>query len=318
MKVNKPKIGLTGASGLLGTRIMQLFIKEGYQIDALYRSKKTLDSDQIHWIQGDILDISQLEAFIAGCDIIIHCAAMVSFHKNDNDLLFETNVQGTENIVNLMVEFPNKKLIQISSVAALGRKPDILLCENSEWNADISYSLYGKSKMLSEMVVYRGIAEGANAMILAPSFILAYSDDHRSSSDIWSQINHLSSWAPSGGNGFVDVEDVAKAALAAINHWNKGEKIIISGHNLSYSKIYSLFTQKAEHSIKTLNRKLLLFFLPILKLYYLIIGKKSSVTKASIDTSSNTYLYDNRKSLALLKMNYTPIDETISRIRSKY
>lgn len=318
MKPNKSKIGITGASGLLGTRIIKLFLEKGYFIHALYRSQKSIESDQVRWIQGDILDISQLELFVKECDIIIHCAAIVSFHKKNKNLLFETNVQGTENIVNLMVEYPNKKLIQISSVAALGRKPDVLLNEESEWNSDLTHSLYGKSKMLGEMVVYRGIAEGANAMILVPSLILAHAEDHRSSADLWSQIRHLSTWAPSGGNGFVDANDVAKAIYAVLRNWKKGEKIIVSGHNLSYSKIYALYTKKAERSIKKLNRKLLKILLPLLKVYYFFIGKKSSVSRASIDTSSNTYLYDNSKSLSLLNMRYTPIEETIERIRSNY
>lgn len=317
MKVNKPTIGITGASGLLGARTMQLFLEKGYNICALYRSKPTLESDRVQWIQGDILDISQLELFVKECDIIIHCAAMVSFHKKDNHLLFETNVQGTENVVNLMVEYPDKKLIHISSVAALGRKPNVLLHEESEWNSDIPHSLYAKSKMLSEMVVFRGIAEGANAMILVPGFILAYANDHRSSSDLWSQIEHLPSWAPSGGNGFVDVFDMAKAIYSALDNWKKGEKIIISGHNVRYSKIYALYTEKAEHSIKMLNRRLLKALLPFLKAYYFIIGKKTSISKESIDTSSNTYQYNNSKSISLLGMRYTPIEETIKRIRAK-
>lgn len=306
-------IGITGATGLLGSHCAKLLSNNGFKVIGLYRNTKPSNLD-VEWIEGDILDISLMELFVSKCDIIVHCAAELSHDKRIKNKVFTVNIEGTENIVHAMLDFPDKKLIHISSVSALGRVPETTINERNNWNSELPHTKYGKSKMLSEMVVYKGIAEGLNAMILSPGFIIAYSEDNRSSADIWSQIEKMPKTAPLGGNGYVDVRDAANAVYKAIQNWKSGEKILIIGHNASYKEIYSLASGVPEEKINTPSPLFLKLILPFVKLFYWITGKRTEISNDTIDISSNVYRYDNAKSIKLLQMSYRPLQESIQYI----
>src|ERR1044072_810570 len=73
---------VTGASGLVGTHLVQALIQKGIHVKALYR--KTIpqisDIDKVKWVQGDVLDICSLEEAMENVKQVYHCAAIVAFN----------------------------------------------------------------------------------------------------------------------------------------------------------------------------------------------------------------------------------------------
>ena len=118
---------LTGGTGFLGSYIIKALIEKGYAVRAIRRSSKLPFYipkeifEKVEWIDGDILDVVSLQEAMLGIDIVIHAAAIVSFHKKNKDWMYQVNVEGTANVVNMALEQNVKRLIHISSVAALGR-----------------------------------------------------------------------------------------------------------------------------------------------------------------------------------------------------
>ena len=130
-------IYVTGGTGLLGSHLLVELTKEQSSIRATYRSKeKRIQTRQlfkfyypedwetkfaqIEWVKGDILDVPFLLESMQDCEYIYHCAALVSFHKNDFNRLIKINREGTANIVNACLELNVKKLCYVSSTAAIG------------------------------------------------------------------------------------------------------------------------------------------------------------------------------------------------------
>ena len=147
-------IFVTGASGLLGSHLVQTLVEKGLPVKALYRNAIPTfkGSEKINWVQGDVLDIGSLQDALQDVDQVYHCAGMVSFSpKNKIDLL-HTNVDGTANVVNSCLLNGVQKLLFVSSVAALGKlnqqKP---INETVNWTEANGNSVYGKSKYLAEM-----------------------------------------------------------------------------------------------------------------------------------------------------------------------
>ncbi|MFN3802630.1 NAD-dependent epimerase/dehydratase family protein, partial [Belliella pelovolcani] len=132
------KILITGATGLVGRYLARSFSELG-EIYGLKRSDsqiEDLDIPTIQWRTGDITDYQSLEVAFEGMDIIIHAAALVSYESKDADRLMKINVEGTTNVVNVMLDQGIKKLIHISSVAALGRSPELTeIDETHKWIA---------------------------------------------------------------------------------------------------------------------------------------------------------------------------------------
>ena len=75
----KPTVGVTGASGHIGNVICRMLCEQGYNVKALYNADfRALENLPLHAVQGNVLNPADLAAFVTGCDIVIHCAGIIS------------------------------------------------------------------------------------------------------------------------------------------------------------------------------------------------------------------------------------------------
>ena len=237
---------VTGGTGFIGAYIIQELITKGYSVKALHRrnnfpfyiSKETLS--KVEWIQGDILDVVTLENAMENVDAIIHSAAIVSFDKKLREQMYRINVEGTANVVNLALEKNIKRLIHISSVAAIGRTAKgQTVDEEKKWVTSSLNTHYAISKQKSEMEVWRAMAEGLSAVIVNPSTVLGFGNWNSSSTAIFKNIYNGFSWYSEGENGFVDVKDVAEVAVALIDTEITGQRFILNGDNWPFRKLFN-------------------------------------------------------------------------------
>lgn len=295
---------ITGGTGFLGSYIIRTLINEGYNnIYALKRSTsdtRLVDNiyNKVTWLEGDILDIQKMDAFVRGKDAVIHAAAMVSFKKKDATQLMKINVEGTENVVNLCVHHKVHRLVHLSSVAAVGGKNSTrLISEESNFDLKSKNSIYARSKFLGEKEVWRGIAEGLSAVILNPSLILGAGIWGQSSTQLFKHAYDLSKFYPIGSHGYVDVRDVANAVSLVLQSSTSGERYIINASNHSYKSFLSICAE-------VMNRpqprfKISPWMGPMLVSGSLLASafqkNKSALTRASIQTTMNHVTYDNEK-----------------------
>ena len=121
------KVLVTGGTGFIGAYIIKELVEKGYSVRAIRRSIKLpffISPDILNkaeWVPGDVLDVISLNEAMNGVDAVIHSAALVSFLKSERTQMYNTNVDGTANVVNLALENGIKKLVHISSISALGR-----------------------------------------------------------------------------------------------------------------------------------------------------------------------------------------------------
>jgi len=189
-------IFITGASGLLGASLIETLFDahdgaSDLQVRALYRKQIPAIpyADKIDWIEGDVLDVVVLEKALEGVEQVYHCAAIVSFHPKLKQKMHATNIDGTANVVNACIDAGIKKLLFVSSVAALGRiREDAPINETMNWSEETSNSEYGKTKYLAEMEVWRGIGEGLDAVIVNPVIILGNGSWHTGSTSIFKSV----------------------------------------------------------------------------------------------------------------------------------
>ena len=109
--------------------------------------------DNVEWLQCDLLDVFAVEDAMTGIEEIYHCAGIVSFERHRREELMHFNVESTANMVNEALEQGVRKLLYVSSVAALGRpeKPGEPVTEDVQWEESGQYSAYGLSKYFAEM-----------------------------------------------------------------------------------------------------------------------------------------------------------------------
>lgn len=311
---------VTGASGLVGSHLLQQLIQAGQSVKALYRNTipEIANTSGVEWVKGDILDVVALEESMDQVDQVFHCAAVVSFNPSQKSAMQHTNIEGTANVVNACINRGVKRLLFVSSVAALGRiREDKPINESMNWTPETSNSEYGKTKYLSEMEVWRGMSEGLSVVVVNPVIILGNGDWENGSSGIFKSAYNEFPWYTEGMSGFVDVKDVVSAMVLLMNSSINGERFILSGHNAYYKDIFGLiaaaFHKKPPHKKVTPLLAAFVWRLEAIEAFFS--GKDPLLTKETSKTARAKVSFDNSKFLNQFpNFSYAPLAESIHRI----
>ncbi|MBP7556373.1 MAG: SDR family NAD(P)-dependent oxidoreductase [Chitinophagaceae bacterium] len=315
------KILVTGGTGFLGSYILKALIEKGYQVRALCRSNKrpfyipASILEKVEWIEGDVLDVVSLDDAMKGIDAVIHAAAVVSFQRSDRNLMQSVNVEGTANVVNLALENNVTRLLHVSSVAALGRSEQGgEVNEEKKWEENKLTTHYARSKFKAELEVWRGMAEGLDAVIMNPSTILGYGDWHHSSCAIFRNIYKGFKWSTPGINGFVDVADTARAAVLLLESNISGERFIINGDNWPFKQlmftIADRFGVKRPDRLATPTLTSIAWRLEAFKSFFT--RQKPLLTRESARVAHSYTRFSNHKLLeALPGFAFTPLEQSI-------
>ncbi len=322
LTVNKTgaEVLVTGASGLVGSHLIKKLLSEGRKIKALYRSQipDIKGKEDVEWIKGDILDIISLEEALQGVMKVYHCAAIVSFNPGMKDLLFKTNIEGTANVVNACINAGVKKLCFVSSVAALGKnRAGEEVTESLSWSEETNNSNYGKSKYLAEVEVWRGLAEGLEAVIVNPVIVLGAGNWNEGSTKIFKTAFEEFAWYTEGINGFVDAMDVASVMVQLMESDVSGERFILSSENKTYKQIFTSiansFGKKPPTKKVTSIIASMVWRLEAIK--SLFTRDQPLVTKETTNSAMSAVYFNNKKIKTFLPgFEFTPIAETIKRV----
>jgi nucleoside-diphosphate-sugar epimerase len=319
---------VTGGTGFLGAYIIKELIEKGYAVRAIRRSPKLPSYiskdvfDKVQWMDGDVLDTGSLEDAMEGINTVIHSAAVVSFIKKDRKNMYRVNVEGTANVVNMALEKNVNRLVHISSIAALGRTAGGgQVNEEKKWEESRVNTHYAKSKYKAELEVWRGFSEGLTGVIVNPSTILGYGDWNNGSSAIFKKVYEEFQWSTPGVNGFVGVEDVAKAVVLFTQNDISGQRYIVNADNWPFEKLQS--TIAAAFGKKKPSRIATPFLMNIARYFdsfkCLFTGGKPLLTRESVRVANSKTYFENDKILkALPGFSFTPLEETIKKACNLY
>ena len=318
---------VTGGSGLVGSYLIRQLLENGEtQIRAIKRTTSDLSlledvTDKIEWIEGDVMDILSLEEAFKDVSQLYHCAAIVSYDPKDRQKMMRINAEGTANVVNVSLEKGISKMVHVSSIAALGRTKKVeKLSEKTVWSDSKYNSNYGISKFLSENEVWRGIAEGLNAVIVNPSIILGAGKWGDTSTKLFKEVANGLKFYPPGVTGYVDVRDVVKIMIHLMNSEISGQRYILNAENITF---YNIFSQIAEcldknpPSIKV-QKWMVKTAYPFLNMYSSLLSKQPLISKEMIRNLGNEYYYSNNKVKDVLDYEFLPVKKSIEDICKVY
>ena len=307
------KILVTGGTGLLGRNIILLLLKKGHDIVLLLRNphKFNLKNERIHIVKGDVLEISDVEKAIEGCDVVIHAAAdTVQHHRSIDD--YKVNTLGTKNILYACQKMKIQKVIHVGSAGYFGY--GTLENPGEEINP-IRYpsnkSYYLLSKLHAQKFV-QDYSRSGHIVTISPTFMIGSLDFGPSSGKIILMGLKKFIFCPPGGKNFVHVEDVATACINAIEYGKSGENYIIGNENLSY---YNFFQQVKESS----KKKSFIISVPSF-IFYLagligniirFFGSKTDLSLSNMKILMINNFFTNQKSIQDLKINYRPLEKAI-------
>jgi nucleoside-diphosphate-sugar epimerase len=323
--INRPKknemILVTGATGFLGAELIHQLSTAKYKVRALKRKESLIptlieSNKDIDWVVADINDISALEDAFEGITQVYHCAAFISFNPKDKSKLLRINIEGTGNVVNLC-NACGARLIHVSSVAALGNaKKGQLITEKDFWEYDSKAHSYAISKYEGEMEVWRGIAEGLDAVIVNPSVIIGAGAGYTGSGAIFKLVKEGLSYYTKGATGIVDVQDVAKSMIALMNSGESGERYTLSSENYYYQQFFAEIAK--GFGVKAPSKEATPWMLGVAwraaSFAALFTGKPAALTSDAARSSINQSLYSNEKIKHTIGIQFKPLDQSIAEV----
>lgn len=322
------KILVTGGTGFLGAYILQELIEKGYSVRAIRRNDKLPSFispsilSKVEWVTGDILDVISLEEAMEDIDCVIHSAAIVSFHPEDRKKMYHVNVEGTANVVNLALEKNIRRLVHISSVAAIGRVANGgSVNETRKWEESKINTHYSRSKHRAELEVWRGMGEGLDAVILNPSTILGFGEWHNGSSSIFRNIYEGFKWYTSGLNGFVDVRDVAKVTVLVMESNITEQRYIVNAETWPFRKLQDTIAENfnKKKPDRLANSFLLSIAWRMEKMKSIFTGMKPLLTRESARVGISRTQFENQKLLeAFPAFKFIPLSQTIKEACERY
>lgn len=328
MSINKSDtILVTGGTGFLGSYILRYLVKQGYtNIRALKRKTSRLAlvegiESKINWVETDILQLANLEEAFEGVDYVIHSAAIISLDPKFRDKMYDTNINGTQNIVNLCLHHKVKKLVHVSSIAAIGRdRKTKLISEETEWVDGEVNTHYSITKFKSELEVWRAASEGLNMAIINPSLIFGGGYWKYGTPAIFDRVYKGIPFYPVGINGMCDVRDVALSSIMLLESDICNERFIISNENLSFKDLFKIMGEALDCKYPT--KPFTKFWREIAWrvewLHCLITRKERLITRESLITSAANSSYDNTKSINILGMKYRDMRSSLIEIAALY
>ena len=334
---------ITGATGFIGSHIARRYLADGYLVSALYRPQSGYGmladvADRITWHEGDVLDIPSLEAAIQvgphrrtgdpGNIDVIHVAAIVSFVPKDRDQMDSINVEGTANVVNVCLNTGVRKLGYVSSVAAIGRPvakggntdESIHIDESQKWEDSPNNSAYAKSKYRAELEVWRGIAEGLNAVMVNPSIVLGAGDWNRSSLRLIKYVHDERPFYPAGLVNYVDVLDVTDALVRLMQSDVTAQRFILNGGTIPYRSLLEEIAAVLKKRPPTMRipPALARLLWPAEAIRAWLMNKAPLITRETARSASSLYRYDGRKIEQVLDFQYRPLSETLRRVADAF
>ncbi len=237
------KAFVTGATGFVGSHVARLLAGQGAELRLLVRPTSltaNLEGIAGERVIGDLREPESLRKALAGCEAVFHVAADYRLWARDPQQMYGSNVAGTRNIIQLAQQAGVRRVIYTSSVATMGFTANGHLAdENSPVGLGDMIGHYKRSKFQAEQVALEAGRSGVDVVVVNPTTPVGERDIKPTPTGRVI-VDFLKRKFPAyvdTGLNLVDVAEVARGHVAALERGKSGERYILGGENLTLKQI---------------------------------------------------------------------------------
>jgi dihydroflavonol-4-reductase len=314
-------IFITGASGFVGSAVLRRLIHAGHTIRAMVRrnsDRRNLADLAVDTFVGDITDPLSLDEGLRGCEALFHVAADYRLWVPDPARMYETNVNGTREIMIAAIKAGIQRIVYTSSVATLGLTPDGTPAhEETPATLNDMVGHYKRSKYLAEGEVRR-LAETENlpVIIVNPSTPIGPRDIKPTPTGrmvLDAAAGRMPAYVDTGLN-IVHVDDVAEGHLLAFERGTPGRRYILGGENLTLNEILNRVASMTGRPAPKLRlpHNLILPLAYFLEGWARLIGSKEPrVTANGVRLAKKRMYFSSKRARYELGYQARPVDEAL-------
>jgi dihydroflavonol-4-reductase len=237
---------VTGATGFVGSHVARALANMGADLRLLVRaSSPTKNIDALHAdrVIGDLREPDSLRSAVTGCDVVFHVAADYRLWTRDAadvQSMYRCNVEGTRGLIDAARQAGVRRIVYCSSVATVGftgngRPAD----ESSQVRLEKMIGHYKRSKFIAEQVAMEAGKSGGDVVVVNPTTPVGECDVKPTPTGRI-VLDFLKRKFPAyvdTGLNLVDVREVARGHIAAMEKGRPGERYILGGENLTLKEI---------------------------------------------------------------------------------
>jgi dihydroflavonol-4-reductase len=237
------KCFVTGATGFLGSHVARQLLSRGAELRLLMRPTSRIDNIAdlaAERMVGDLRDFESLKKGMSGCEFVFHVAADYRLWARNGQELYDSNVEGTRNILTAARESGVRRVIYTSSVATMGfGNNGRLTDERTPVALANMIGDYKRSKFMAEQLVIAAGRVGQNVVVVNPTTPIGERDIKPTPTGrivVDFLLRKFPAYVDTGLN-LVDVVDCAEGHLLAMEKAEPGERYILGGENLTLKQI---------------------------------------------------------------------------------
>ncbi len=235
------RLFVTGATGFVGAHVAQLAAAEGAELRLLARATSNTSRlpKSAEVVVGDLRSPEGFRAALVGCDALIHVAADYRLWVPDPAEMYKANVEGTRELLRLAREAGVRRVVYTSSVATMGFHGDSVVDEETPVSEADMIGHYKRSKWMAEQVALEAGRAGQEVIVLNPTTPIG-SLDAKPTPTGRIVVDFLNRNFPAyvdTGLNLVDVDEIARMHLVALERGRVGERYILGGENLTLKQI---------------------------------------------------------------------------------
>lgn len=237
------KVFLTGATGFVGSHVARAYAAQGAHLRLLTRKNSNLagiEEIDAETVVGDLRRTELLRSALTGCDALVHVAADYRLWVRDPREMYASNVDGTRELLRLAREVGVAKVVYTSSVATMGFQKDATIVdESTPVKIGEMIGHYKRSKFLAEQEAIAAAEIGQHVMILNPTTPIGPGDSKPTPTGriLVDFLNKNFPAYVNTGLNLVDVLEVARTHVVALERGTPGERYILGGENLTLKQI---------------------------------------------------------------------------------
>src|SRR5579875_2662079 len=236
------KLFITGATGFVGSHVARMAAEQGADLRLLTRKTSMTENlpQGAEIVQGDLREPAKFAAALRGCDALIHVAADYRLWVPDPAEMYKANVEGTRELLRLAREAGVGRVVYTSSVATMGFRTDgTVVDEDTPVSEADMIGHYKRSKWMAEQVAIEAARAGQDVMILNPTTPVGALDGKPTPTGriVVDFLNRNFPAYVETGLNLVDVREVARMHLRALEVGRPGKRYILGGENLTLKQI---------------------------------------------------------------------------------
>ena len=238
------KVFVTGATGFVGAHVARALADAGAELRLLVRPTSDLRNlaalPPFDRVTGDLREPESLRVGLRGCDALMHVAADYRLWVRDPQAMYAANVEGTRALLRLAREEGVGRAVYTSSVATMGFQHDgTIVDEATPVSLAGMIGHYKRSKYLAEEVALEAGRAGQHVITLNPTTPIGAGDVKPTPTGriVVDFLNRNFPAYMDTGLNLVDVGEVARTHVAALERGRPGERYILGGENLTLKQI---------------------------------------------------------------------------------